>query len=268
MPTAHDCTLAGPVTLAPGEFRDLILLVQGPPVAPGFTHVQNCVYFDWKGQPGDPNPHNEFACAEISTLPPDHPDARPMVSIEKGCRIRPAAGRRSGTPMELRLPAVKVTNIGTKPLEGPIEFTDELTAASGNIDRCSVGLADGPAHLPAPAAGPFTCTHPPVPGGLAPGDNLSRCDRRFKFPRQRRSRVGKTTARRSNGTMTATARRKNIKSCALALVCDAGFRELPTGFGAPEGRPPQHPARKAAIATFEVFVQNTSATPTSPDRSS
>ncbi len=219
---AHDCTLAGPVTLAPGEFREFVLLVQGPPVAPGFTHVQNCAYFDWKGLPGDPNPHNEFACAEISTLPPDHPDARAMVSIEKDAQ--PTCSRAAAGAPWTCVYAVKIVNIGTKLLEGPVEFTDELIAHPATLTGFLGGAwACAPA---APAAGPFTCTHPPVPGGLVPGDSLAVL-MAFEIPAATPVPSWELNCAKIKWDNDGDGAEEDHEACALAVVCDAGSANCP-----------------------------------------
>ena len=54
---AFDCTHV-PVTLSPGEFREVTLWIAAGPIVPGHFHVRNCAWIDWGGAPGDINPGN------------------------------------------------------------------------------------------------------------------------------------------------------------------------------------------------------------------
>ena len=145
-PDAYGCSTTADVTLTPGDFRELIILVQGPPVAPGLTHVENCASIDWGGAIPDYNPHNEYACASISSLPPGHPDARPSVLIEKDS---PATCFRGapGVPWHC-LFYVYVSNTGSAPLEGPIVINDTFsvnpaTLVIGNSTPAGMTWAPG-----------------------------------------------------------------------------------------------------------------------------
>ena len=253
-PDTYDCTLAGPVTLAPGEFREFIILVQGPPIAPSVTHVRNCVYFDWKGLPGDPNPHNEYACAEISTLPPGHPDARPMVSIEKTA-ISTCSNSGAGTPWVCGY-FVEITNSGTAPLNGPIEFTDEVTANPatmagwfGGAWACAPGIG---------SAGPFTCTHPPIPGGLAPGDSLTVLVA-FELPAATPVPSWELNCAKTKWDNDGDGAEEEHEACALALVCTAGSAECPNDLAVVKYAQ-ANPCPKGANCQFEVYVENISDT--------
>jgi hypothetical protein len=79
---AFDCTHPA-VTLTPGDFREVIIWVQGPPLPLGHTHVRNCAGFDWDGAERDYNHGNEYDCAQISLFPPGHPEARPQLDVRK-----------------------------------------------------------------------------------------------------------------------------------------------------------------------------------------
>ena len=89
-----DCTHAI-VTLTPGDYLDLWLEIQAPPIAAWHTHVRNCAAFDWDGGPPDYNPGNEYDCATVSRFPPGFPGAVPYLEVSKKAEPtcwRPAPG--------------------------------------------------------------------------------------------------------------------------------------------------------------------------------
>ena len=250
-PDNYGCSTAAPVTLLPGDFREIIILVQGLPIAPGFTHVRNCAHIDWSGAPGDPNPHNEYACAELANLPPWHPDARATVHIQKDAM--PTCTRTGvGNPW-ICLYAVKIKNSGTAPLNGPIEFTDAL----GPHPTTLLGIQPAPwACVPGVGlAGPYTCTHPATPGGLLPGNEVSSLIG-FQLP----AAIAPLPNWEEN---TATIKWDNDgdgvdedhQASATALICDVG-----SGNCAPDVAvlklPPAGPCLKGDSCEFSVQVQN------------
>jgi hypothetical protein len=249
-PDNYGCSTAAPVTLFPGDFREIIILVQGPPIAPGVTHVRNCAYIDWNGPPGDPNPHNEYDCAELSNLPPWHPDARAKVHIQKDAQ--PTCSRTGvGNPWTC-LYAVRIKNSGTAPLNGPIEFTDELNLHPATL----LGF------LPAPwncvpgigLAGPYTCTHPAIPGGLLPGNEIGilmgfELPPAIPVPGWQQNTA---TIKHDNDGDGAD---EDHQASAIALICDAGSGNCAQDVAVLK-LPPAGPCLKGSTCQFSVQVQN------------
>lgn len=223
-PDSYGCSTAGPVTLTPGDYRELIILVQGPPFAPGFTHVRNCASIDWNGAQQDYNPHNEYACAAISSLPPDHPDARPVVRIEKespGYCSRAAAG----SPWYCFYRVI-VTNDGAAPLEGEIEFTDELSPHNATL--ASYGGSPGPwtCNPGVGNTGPFTCTHPAIAGGLVPGDRV-RLSMYVRINAGVAAPSFEVNCAKTNFDNDGDGADEELEGCRIALICDAGSANCP-----------------------------------------
>jgi hypothetical protein len=251
-PDSFGCSTAAPVTLAPGDFREVIILVQGPALGPGFTHVRNCAYIDWDGAPPDANPYNEYDCAEISSLPPGHPDARATVDIQKDAQ--PTCSRTGvGNPWRC-VYAVRIKNSGTAPLEGPIAFNDEVTAHPATL----LGFFGGPgAWACAPGiglSGPYTCTHPAIAGGLLPGNEIALLIG-FQLP----AGVPVPSWEQNCATISfdndGDGANEDHQACALSLICDAGSGNCPQDL-AVQKFPPAGPCPKGTSCPFSVQVQN------------
>ena len=160
-----------PVTLLPGEYREVLLRLAAPPPTPGHARVRNCSWIDWGGAPRDYNPGNEYDCAVISRFPPGDPGARPMLQVEKKpttATCRDGAGPGGGWACDFD---VLVTNIGGAPYFGPIAVSDVPTGPLATLVHmvpvpwaCTPGVG-----IP----GPRTCTHPGIPGGLQPGQHAT-----------------------------------------------------------------------------------------------
>ncbi|GBE43617.1 putative peptidoglycan binding domain protein [bacterium BMS3Bbin10] len=251
-PDNYGCSTAGPVTLLPGDFRELVILTQGPPIAPGVTTVRNCAWIDWNGAPGDVNPFNEYDCAEISNLPPGHPDARAKVIIQKDAQ--PTCSRAgAGNPWRC-LYAVRIKNSGAAPLIGPIEFTDELTPNPATL----LGFGGGPgpwACVPGVGlAGPYTCTQPPVPGGLLPGQEVS-IMMIFELPAATPVpgwQMNTATIKWDNDGDGAD---EDHQASAIAMICDAGSANCPQDLAMLKF-PPIGPCLKGDACPFTVQVHN------------
>lgn len=251
-PDNYGCSTTAPVTLAPGEFRELIILVQGPPIVPGFTHVRNCAYIDWNGFPPDSNPHNEYDCAVISSLPPGHPDARATVEIQKDAL--PTCSRAGpGTPWTC-VYTVRISNSGTAPLNGPIVFTDEVTAHPATL----IGLFGAPgAWSCAPgigSTGPFTCTHPAIPGGLLPGQETL-LYLGFDLPAAIPVPSWELNCAKTQWDNDGDGAAEDHEACALSLVCDAGSANCPQDLAVIK-RPQVGSCPKGTSCPFSIDVQN------------
>ncbi|MHA1164670.1 MAG: peptidoglycan-binding protein, partial [Alphaproteobacteria bacterium] len=219
-------------------------------VAPGFTHVRNCAYIDWNGLPGDPNPHNEYACAELSNLPPWHPDARAKVHIQKDAQ--PTCSRTGvGNPWTC-LYAVRIKNSGTAPLNGPIEFTDELNAHPATL----LGIFPAPWNcVPGIGlAGPYTCTHPAVPGGLLPGDEVSIL-MGFELPPAIPVPGWQQNTATIKWDNDGDGVDEDHQASAIALICDAGSGNCAQDLAVLK-LPPAGPCLKGDTCQFSVQVQN------------
>lgn len=251
-PGEYGCSTAGPVTLAPGDFREIIILVQGPPIAPGVTHVQNCANIDWKGLPHDPNPHNEFDCAELSNLPPWHPAARPKVTIQKDAAptcSRPAPGNPWACAYKVR-----IKNSGSAPLIGPIKFTDTVTAHPATL----LAFGGGPGAwncVPGIGfAGPYTCTHPPVAGGLLPGSEVAIL-MSFKLPAGILVPSLETNTAIIKWDNDGDGVDEDHVAVAISLICDAGSANCQRDLAILK-QPPAAACLKGSACQFSVTIQN------------
>ena len=157
------------VTLAPGEFVEVVLWIQAPPIAPGYAHVGNCAWIDWGGAPGDYNPGNEYDCATISRYPPGYPGAIAALDVDKDSlpTCWEGAGPAGGWLCAFR---VTVTNDGGAPHLGPIEISDTADIAPSVLADvnpppwiCVPGIGTPGAQI---------CARPGVPGGLQPGESV------------------------------------------------------------------------------------------------
>ncbi len=160
------CTHA-PVTLGPGDFREVLLRVGAPPPTPGHTHVGNCGWIDWGGGPGDYNPGNEYDCAAVSRFPPGFPDATAMLDVRKEATDVCTDGAGPGGGWACHF-VMRVTNVGGAPFFGPIEISDTPTDPAATFISVTAPWTCVPG---AGAAGTQTCTRPGVPGGLQPGES-------------------------------------------------------------------------------------------------
>lgn len=249
---SYGCSTTGDVTLTPGDFRELIILVQGPLVAPGFTHVENCASIDWGGAIPDYNPHNEYACAAISSLPPGHPDARASVLIEKDS---PATCFRGapGVPWHC-LFYVYVSNTGSAPLEGPIVINDTFsvnpaTLVIVNSTPAGVACAPGPGNT-----GPFTCTHPGIPGGLLPGSKL-RVTLFVWLPAATAAPNVEGNCATIDHDNDGDGADETHEACAVAIVCDAGSANCPKDLSITKYTP-SNDCKKGQECHFDIVVRN------------
>lgn len=162
-----DCTHPS-VTLTPGDFREVIIWLQAPPIGAGFTYVHNCARLDWDGADADFDPGNEFACADTYRYPPGHPEARARLSVTK---VSGAICNLGGVSWEC-WNQVRITNTGGAPYLDPLVVSDTNTIVVGAADATLNYVGPTPPWSCAPgigATGVQTCTRPPVPGGLQPG---------------------------------------------------------------------------------------------------
>ena len=116
-----DCTHPT-VTLTPGDYVEVTLVIQAPPIAAGHTHVRNCAAFDWDGAKRDYNPGNEYDCATVSRFPPGFPGAVPYLEISK--KAMPTCFRAGpGADWTCDF-LVTITNSGGASYLDPIELND------------------------------------------------------------------------------------------------------------------------------------------------
>jgi hypothetical protein len=250
-----------PVTLSPGEFREVTLWIGAPPPTPGHTVVRNCAWIDWAGGPGDYNPANEYDCATISRFPPGFPGATALLEIEKDAEFQycfAGAGPFAGWLCEYR---ITVTNTGGAPHFGPIEISDEVTVGPGPFQLSSVS----PPWTCVPgigSAGPYTCTRPPVPGGLQPGDHVTL----FLS-----SEVTPAAPEGSAQENCATIRwdtdgdgvLESFQSCAITFICTPGSALCPHDLGVLKVSQPT-PCFPGFPCKFAIFVDNVSSDPYPP----
>jgi hypothetical protein len=164
--TAFDCSHP-PVTLAPGDFREVILWITGGPILLGHSHVRNCAYFNWGGAPHDYNPGNEYDCATISRFPPGYPGVA-MLDINK--QASPSCTKGGGPGGAWRcLYKITLTNVGAAPYFGTLQFSDATALGPGTLSFVDAPWSCAPG-TGAPA--PQTCQRPGVPGGLLPGQSV------------------------------------------------------------------------------------------------
>lgn len=214
--------------LAPGQHTEVVIVVSAPPYDQGYRYVVNCAQIDWAGGEGDFNAGNDYACAEIPRYPPGHKHSLPALDIEKtAANCEQGAGQ--GSDWRCRF-AVTVKNVGSAPYYGPIDLVDESGARSrtgGNVNATFASLKpSGSAWScnPGPrSSARQVCTHPPIAGGLQPGDKRSFV-LAFDVPPE--------TAVMKNCTATEQDRDgdgvpEQIKGCDTAIVCVPGSQECP-----------------------------------------
>jgi hypothetical protein len=168
--TSFNCTHP-PVTLSPGEFREVVVWIAGAPILPGHTHVRNCAFVTWGAIPRDANPGNEYDCATISRFPPGFPGAGPALDVSKQALPLCFKGAGPGDSW-LCVYNVTITNIGGAPQFGPLQFSDVVDfsplPATLTLVAAPWGCVPGIG-----AGGPQVCTRPGVPGGLQPGQSVT-----------------------------------------------------------------------------------------------
>ena len=219
-----DCT-HGPVTLTPGDYVDLSLKIEAPPIAAWHTHVRNCAAFAWDGAPGDYNPGNEYDCATVSRFPPGFPGAVPYLEIAK--KAAPTCWR-AGPGMDWTCEfLVTITNSGGASYLDPIELND---LASNVPATLSVYWDTPPWTCVDGGGGNVTCEYPAVPGGLPPGASIS-LYMVFTVP----GAVAVPNYLQNCGMILFDADGDGVaeehQSCAIALVCDAGSANCPQDLG-------------------------------------
>jgi len=220
--TEFDCVLPA-VTLAPGEYREVSLWIAGPPLADGFTHVQNCASIDWRGAQRDTNPGNEYDCSEISRLPPGHPDAGPLFAIEKKSDAT-CWPRDFGT--WLCWYGIVITNTGSAPYFGPFEISDTTEPVLAILEDIAAPPWSPSAWNCSPGLGfqvPQTCSRPPVPGGLQPGESVF-----FEFDMLVPAGDPPPTYLRNCASLRSDGDGLGERtSCFLSLLCEFGTGDCP-----------------------------------------
>ncbi|MGE5259883.1 MAG: hypothetical protein ACM3MH_03280 [Actinomycetota bacterium] len=210
-----DCTHPT-VALTPGDYVDLFLVIQAPPIAAGHTHVRNCSWLDWDGLPRDYNPGNEYACATVSRFPPGFPGAVPELDINKKAAPacwRPAPGADWGCEF-----LVTITNIGGATYFDPIELNDLASNVPATLTAYALTppwtCVDG-------GGGNVTCEYPALPGGLPPGASIQ-LDMVFTVP----GAVAVPNWLQNCGMILWDSDGDGVaeehQSCAISIVCDAG----------------------------------------------
>lgn len=225
--TDFDCVLPA-VTLAPGEFREVSLWLAGPPLAAGHTHVRNCAWIDWRGAQRDVNSGNEYDCSEISRFPPGHPDAGPLLSVDKDGDLRCWPGVDDGTWGCSY--GIVVTNIGSAPYFGPFEVVDATEPVPAIFELFLWPFGGISAWTCDPGEGfqfPQTCSRPPVPGGLQPGESV-RFSFRLLVP------AGDPPLDSLRNCATLRVDQDGVEeqtSCFLSLLCERGSGDCPKDLG-------------------------------------
>jgi hypothetical protein len=250
-----DCTHP-PVTLTPGDFLEVILVIQGPPLASGHTHVRNCAWIDWDGAPPDYNPGNEYDCATISRFPPGHPEALPELAILKVAAVTcNRAG--AGNPWFCGY-GVQIRNIGGAPFEGPILITDTIIAHPATLSAivpaalwvCVPGIG---------AAGPYTCTFPPAPGGLPSGGGIT-LQIGFELPAATPVPSWEQNCAKISTDVDGDGVPEERQSCALSLICDVATANCPKDLSVTK-LAESTACLPGDVCWFNVFVHNVSDTP-------
>ena len=215
-----DCTHAI-VTLTPGDYLDLWLKIQAPPIAAWHTHVRNCAAFDWDGGPPDYNPGNEYDCATVSRFPPGFPGAVPYLEISK--KAEPTCWRPAPGSDWACLFLVTITNSGGASYLDPIELND----LAANVPATLTAYWDTPPWTCVDGGGGnVTCEYPAVPGGLPPGASVQ-VEMQFTVP----GAVAVPNYLQNCGMILFDADGDGVaeehQSCAISLVCDAGSANCP-----------------------------------------
>jgi hypothetical protein len=248
-----DCSTAS-LTLAPGEFVEVVLWIAAGPIAPWHPTVRNCAWIDWGGGPGDYNPGNEYDCASISRYPPGHPGAIAALDVDKDAQPTcwPGAGPGGGWLCWFR---VVVTNVGGAPYFGPIEVSDTADIAPSVLAdfydppwSCVPGIG---------TPGTRTCSRPGVPGGLQPGESVT-LYLHFEAP----AAVPVPNAVRNCATVSSDHDGDGIDedytSCAIALVCTAGSPDCPRDLSIIKGASSPDPCFPGFPCAFYTVVENIS----------
>jgi len=257
---SFDCTHP-PVTLSPGEFRELTIWIGAPPPTPGHTLVRNCASIDWGGGPGDYNPANEYDCAIISRFPPGFPGATALLEIEKDAEFQycfAGAGPFAGWLCEYR---ITITNTGGAPHFGPIEISDEVTFGPAPFQLASVS----PPWTCVPgigSAGPYACTRPPVPGGLQPGDHVTLFMNSEVTPAAPEGSAQENCATIQWDT-DGDGVLESFQSCAITFICTPGSALCPHDLGVLKVSQPT-PCFPGFPCEFAIYVDNVSSAPYPP----
>jgi hypothetical protein len=243
-----DCTHAV-VTLTPGDYVEIFLVIQAPPIASGHTHVRNCAYFDWDGAPGDYNPGNEYDCATVSRFPPGFPGAVPYLEITK--KALPTCSR-SGPGADWTCEfQVTITNSGGASYLDPIELND----LDSNVPATLTGYWDTPPWTCVDGGGGnVTCEYPAVPGGLPPGASVPLL-MVFTVP----GAVIVPNYLQNCGMILFDADGDGVaeehQSCAISLICDAGSANCPQDLAVLKGAPTD-PCFVGGTCDFIIEVLN------------
>ena len=176
-----DCTHPV-VTLAPGDFVEVVLWIAAPPIAPGLRPCPE-LRLDRLGRRARRLQSRQRVRLRHHLPLSARPSRRDRRARHRqGCRTRPATRVRDPEATGFAITASRVTNIGGAPYLGPIEIADIADiAAVGALGREPGALDLRPGHR---HPGPRTCSRPGVPGGLQPGDSVE------SLSRFRRSRSG------------------------------------------------------------------------------
>jgi hypothetical protein len=243
-----DCTHPV-VTLTPGDYVEIFLVIQAPPIAAWHTHVRNCAAFDWDGAPRDYNPGNEYDCATVSRFPPGFPGAVPYLEISK--KAMPTCFRAGpGADWTCDF-LVTITNSGGASYLDPIELND---LASNVPATLGLYFNSPPWTCVDGGGGNVTCEYPAVPGGLPPGASAS-VEMLFTVP----GAVAVPNYLQNCGMILFDADGDGVgeehQSCAISLLCDAGSANCPQDLGLLKLVTPD-PCFTGGTCSFIVEVQN------------
>ncbi len=158
-----DCTHAA-VTLTPGDYLEIFLVIHAPPIAAYHTHVRNCATLDWDGSPRDYDPGNEYDCATVSRFPPGFPGAVPYLEISK--KASPTCVRAGPGADWNCVFLITITNSGGASYFDPIEVNDLASNVPATLAAYG---ATPPWTCVDGGGGNVTCDYPAIPGGLPPG---------------------------------------------------------------------------------------------------
>jgi len=248
-----DCTHPV-VTLTPGDYVEVTLVIQAPPIAAGHTHVRNCASFEWDGAPRDYDPGNEYDCATVSRFPPGFPGAVPYLEISK--KAMPTCFRAGpGADWTCDF-LVTITNSGGASYLDPIELNDLASnvpaTLSAYFDTPPWTCVDG-------GGGNVTCEYPVVPGGLPPGASIS-VEMLFTVP----GAVAPPNYLQNCGMILFDADGDGVgeehQSCAISLLCDAGSANCPQDLALLKLVTPD-PCFVGGTCAFIVEIQNIGTAP-------
>jgi hypothetical protein len=189
----------------------------------------------------------------MSRFPPGHPEARPELDVLKTGSVT-CHRAAPGNPWSCGY-LVQIRNIGAAPFEGPITFTDTIIAHPATLS----GFIPSPPWVCVPgvgAAGPYTCTYPPAPGGLPPGDAVGLLIG-FELPAATPVPSWEQNCAKTSTDVDGDGVPEERQSCTLSLICDVASANCPRDLAITK-LVAAAPCLRGDVCWFIVNVQNVS----------